>query len=128
MKDPIVLIPLLNVRDLERSLRFYEGALGFAVEARFEHEGALIWARLQRGGIELMLNRSPARIERGERPDARSYGDAVLCVRVEDVAPYHAALERAGASPGPIAREDYGLYEFLVRDPDGYELAFQAAA
>jgi len=119
------LTPLLNVEDPDRSLSFYVGVLGFSLEADFEHEGQRVWARLAHGPIQLMINRSPGRIARGARSDARSYDDVVLCARVEDAAAAHATLAEAGCEPGALRSEDYGMLEFTVRDPDGCELAFQ---
>ncbi len=119
------LIPLLNVEDAPRSIRFYSEVLGFSVENEFELEGVVVWARLSKGPVHLMINRSPGRVARGKRERPKSYDDVLLCLRVDDIHEVRGALVASGAEPGDIAAEDYGFYEFTVRDPDGYELAFQ---
>lgn len=118
------LTPLLNVEDLPRSLAFYRDQLGFEVEREFAHEGELVWAQVRSGPALIMLNRSPARVARGRRTDAESYDDAILFLGVADAPALREALVAKGLDPGPVRREDYGVHEFALRDPDGYELAF----
>ena len=116
---------LLNVEDVPRSLGFYRDVLGFTVEAEFATENELVWVRLSHGPVALMLNRSPSRKRRGSRSAADSYDDALLCIMVDDLDAVWQTLEAARAAPKPVETESYGLREFTVRDPDGYELAFQ---
>lgn len=115
---------LLNVRDAQASASFYR-TLGFAIAARYP-EGAnepLAWARLTAGDMQLMLNTSEAIARRPLRSDTESYDDVVLHVGVDDAASARAMLIAAGAQPGEIEAQMYGVDEFTVRDPDGYELA-----
>jgi catechol 2,3-dioxygenase-like lactoylglutathione lyase family enzyme len=114
--------PLLNVEDVQRSLDFYTSALGFELGNRWESEGKLMWARIKAGPVELMLN------GRGAGEDARrrarpGHHDVVLYIGVDDVVPLHARLLADGLAPGEIHDEEYGLRQFSLRDPDGYELA-----
>ena len=122
---PKQLVPLLNVADVARSLAFYIGHLGFTESNRYEDDGTPIWAALDYGDSSLMLNRPDHTLcdGRAARP---SYGDVVLYMMVEDAAALHESLRAAGLAPGPLTREDYGMLEFLVRDPDGYEIAVGA--
>jgi uncharacterized glyoxalase superfamily protein PhnB len=49
-------------------------------------------------------------------------------VYVDDVDALHEELARRGADLlGPPARRGYGMYDFRVRDPHGYVLAFGRA-
>ena len=118
------LTPLLNVTNAARSVSFYCEALGFEIDRRFEHDGKLVWAHLHRGAIQLMINASGERATRGERSGARTYDDVVLYFSVDDVHKLHEGLRSRGYAPGPVERQDYGLDEFTMRDPDGYELGF----
>jgi uncharacterized glyoxalase superfamily protein PhnB len=43
---------------------------------------------------------------------------------VEDVKALHHKLSAAGLSPSPVHTESYGVDEFYLKDPDGYQLAF----
>ena len=114
--------PLLNVADVEASLGFWHGLIGFDVTYRYEPDGRLMFAGLQSGEVKLMLN------GRGGDPAARRarphYTEAVFSFGVPSVHALVADLRGKGfAAPDPEA-EDYGLDEIVIRDPDGYEIAF----
>jgi uncharacterized glyoxalase superfamily protein PhnB len=117
------LTPLLNVDDAARSVSFYCDKLGFEVANRFENNGRLVWAHLSRGSIQMMINASCERATH-PRAGATTYDDVVLYFSVEDVHSLHRDLSAKRCTPGPIERQDYGLDEFTLRDPDGYELGF----
>jgi uncharacterized glyoxalase superfamily protein PhnB len=114
--------PLLNVADIEVSLAFWRDLIGFEVTTRFEYEGRLAFANLRSGDVELMLN------ARGGDPAPRQarphYTEAVIYLGVPSVHALVANLRGKGfAAPEP-ERQVYGLDEVVVRDPDGYEIAF----
>jgi uncharacterized glyoxalase superfamily protein PhnB len=118
------LVPLLNVEDAERSIAFYTGHLGFHVAQRYTAEGATAWAMLRHGAVKLMINRADSA---GPRQRA-GYSDAVLCLYVASARDCHAALQSAGAATSEVTLEPYGVEEFRLRDPDGYELAIVSPA
>jgi uncharacterized glyoxalase superfamily protein PhnB len=118
------LTPLLNVEDAGRSVSFYCDKLGFEVDNRFESNGTLVWAHISRGPIAMMINASSERTARGRRLEAKTYDDVVLYFSVEDARSLHRELIAKGCNPGLVERQDYGLDEFTLRDPDGYELGF----
>ena len=60
------LCPLIQVFDMNISLRFYWDLLGFEILEKSEGGG---WAWLRRDGAELMLNTSYDDGERPEKPD-----------------------------------------------------------
>jgi len=121
------LTPLLNVEDATRSVNFYCEMLGFEVDDRFEHDGTLVWAHLARGQIEIMINASSERAARGPRRETKTYDDVVLYFAIDDARSLHRELSAKGCRPGAVERQDYGLDEFTLRDPDGYELGFGSA-
>lgn len=116
------MIPLLNVEDADRSIAFYRDALGFEVVQTFEAEGATVWAMLTSGDTKLMINQ-PDHADSTTRRNAASYGDVVLYCHVESARDRHADLTARGITVGAITTEAYGMEEFLLRDPDGYEIA-----
>jgi uncharacterized glyoxalase superfamily protein PhnB len=116
------LVPLLNVADVEDSMAFYCEMLGFEVIDQAEADGVAIWAHLAAGESSLMLNR-PDEIDSEPRMERPSYSDVVLYLMVDDAPALYLELESRGVALGPLERQDYGLHEFQLRDPDGYEVA-----
>lgn len=116
------IIPLLNVEDADRSIAFYRDALGFEVVQTFEADGATAWAMLKSGETKLIINQ-PDNADSKARRNADSYGDVVLYFYVESARDRHADLTAQGVAVGDVTTEAYGMEEFLLRDPDGYEIA-----
>ncbi|KQT53643.1 glyoxalase [Methylobacterium sp. Leaf456] len=116
--------PELSVRDLDESLRFWCGLLGFAVAydrtaARFGY--------LTRGGAQIMLCQHNGRWDTGslERPYGRGVNFQIM---VDRLAPILTALDAARwplfEAPSEawyrIGPMEGGQRECLVQDPDGY--------
>jgi uncharacterized glyoxalase superfamily protein PhnB len=114
--------PLLNVADVEASLGFWRDLIGFDVTYRHEPDGRLLFASLQAGDVRLMLN------GRGGDPAGRKarphYTEAVFSFAVTSVHDLVQDLRAKGFDAPEPQAEDYGLDEIVIRDPDGYELAF----
>lgn len=116
------MIPLLNVEDAGRSIAFYRDVLGFEVVQTFEAAGATVWAMLVSGETKLMINQ-PDHADSKARRSAASYSGVVLYCHVESARDRHADLAARGVAVGDVTTEGYGMEEFLLRDPDGYEIA-----
>ena len=106
---------LLRPSDLERSVRFYEEALGLAVYREWG-EGRSRSVVFFLGGGLLEVSGSSA-----ERPS-----EAVrLFLQVRDL---RATRERLAERGVPIEQEPelkpWGLFEMVARDPDGLALVF----
>src|SRR5271170_5621678 len=54
-QNATVAVPLLMVSNIERSLAFYVGGLGFIFQKRWEPGGRLRWCWMSLGGAALML-------------------------------------------------------------------------
>ncbi len=108
------IVSLLNVVDVASSIAFYRDALGLALEKKFESEGRIRWARVSCDGVALMLNEHGE--ERAARTARHGHRDVVLYA-------LHAHLLAKGFAPGELNDEAYGLRQFQLRDPDGYEMA-----
>jgi catechol 2,3-dioxygenase-like lactoylglutathione lyase family enzyme len=125
------LVPELDVADLEASLAFYVGVLGFSVRYSRPEEQ---FAYLEREAAELMLEAAagPGRRFRTaplERPFGRGLNLQIAC---SDVAALYARITSAAAEvilpletrwyrAGVVER---GNRQFVVADPDGYLLRF----
>lgn len=123
------LVPELDVTNLEQSLAFWCGLLGFRIaytrpEAKF--------AYLERQGAQIMLCEINGEWTTGplEHPFGRGIN---FQIATDDIGPQLAALQQAG---WPLFREvrdswyrigatlESGSREFLVQDPDGYLVRF----
>ena len=116
------MVPLINVEDAPRSIRFYTETLPFRVVHQAEADGKAIWALLACDSIRLMINQ-PDGADSAARRSLGTYRDAVLYFHVADARTAHAALSAAGHAVSAVEIEAYGMEEFTLRDPDGYELA-----
>jgi catechol 2,3-dioxygenase-like lactoylglutathione lyase family enzyme len=125
------LIPELDVGDLARSLEFYVSLIGFAVLYEREEER---FAYLTLDHAHLMLEEAagPGRRFR-TAPLERPYGRGVnFQITVADAAALHERVLAAGFVPQmPIEerwyrrdRQEIGLRQFALADPDGYLLRF----
>lgn len=119
------LTPELYVTDLDTSLDFYCGLLGFEVDYDRPNER---FALLRRGDVSLMLEEPIGRTWLAgalERPFGRGMN---LQIMVEDVRALYAACERVGAAIFlPLETRAYqrrddtvSQTQFVVQDPDGY--------
>lgn len=126
------LVPELDVTDLEASLAFWCGLLGFEVAYARREAG---FAYIERGPLQIMLCELNGAWETAplERPFGRGIN---FQMQVPGVEPIVAALEGAGWPLfRPIEEKRYRVgsgwsacKEFLVQDPDGYLLRFAADA
>jgi len=122
MSRPVDLVPLLNVSSVERAIAFYE-ELGFEVDQKMETEGATTWANLRHaGGGGLMLNAKDI-ISPEERQSRPHYADTVFYLTFPSAREMHGRLKSRGVEVTDVVKQPYGIEEFYVRDPDGYEIA-----
>jgi catechol 2,3-dioxygenase-like lactoylglutathione lyase family enzyme len=127
-----LIVPELICSDLDESLAFYVGLLGFRIlydrpEDRF--------AYLDRGGAELMLEQTaPGPRMLARMPLEWPLGRGInLQTRVEDVGALHEVVIAAGAPIFLPLEErwyrrddtDVGVRQFVVEDPDGYLIRLQ---
>lgn len=126
---PARLVPELHCSDLERSLGFYVGLLGFAVLFQRPEER---FAYLDREGAEIMLEEPTGRTFL-TAPLEHPYGRGInFQIEVADVAALYAAVQ-ASAWRVVLELEDrwyrrdtraFGNRQFVIEDPDGYLLRF----
>ncbi len=128
---------------MEQSLRFYRDGLGLEVTDHIEEGGRTFWARLAKDSFSVMISTGNVRFmgdesheedhehdEHGQHiyhgPTSVVDGElnAVTFVYVEDAdAAYNEVKARGIVPEDAPSNKDYGLREFLVRDPDGYYYA-----
>jgi catechol 2,3-dioxygenase-like lactoylglutathione lyase family enzyme len=114
--------PVLHVAHVEASLRFYLDRLGFTSPWRFEEDGRVQVAQVDRQGCALILaDHWPEKIGKGlmfislnvEPPTPEAATAALDALRAE--------LESRGA---PVRDGSWGYRLLVVDDPDGNQLFF----
>jgi catechol 2,3-dioxygenase-like lactoylglutathione lyase family enzyme len=111
--------PQLLVDDLERSLAFYEGRLGFAREFTY----ADFYAGVARDGAVIHLKCAPKLAAERAHRAAGEHLDAYLIVT--GIRELHDEFTRRGAPVvKPLEERPWGMLDFYVEDPDGYVLCF----
>ena len=113
------LTPMLGVADVQQSINFYTEVLGFKLGDTSEHAGAICWAHLCHGETELMLT-EVANPEAGREGRRQTY----LYFYPDNVVALHSHLAVRGHSVQPLRVAFYGMKEFEMEDPDGYQLWF----
>ncbi|WP_243439014.1 VOC family protein [Fundidesulfovibrio soli] len=121
----------LMVEDVNRSIDFWVGLLGFSVAECVDAEhklyhgrmpGAdLIWAMFVSGPAAVMVNRRDS-LER-ELPlltGRPTGGTLTLYVVVEDLEGLHRRIQSIVPTIKEPETSFYGMREWYVRDPDGY--------
>lgn len=131
MPDAPVLVPELNVSDLDQSLSVYIDVLGFSCHITRPEER---FAYLVREGVHLMLEEAAGPGRRFHTaPLERPFGRGMnLQIKVVDVDALYASVQRAGLSVViPLEerwyrqdRTEAGNRQFVMADPDGYLLRF----
>lgn len=122
---------VLRVASLQRSLDFYRGVLGCAVERHQEAIG-LMQLRAGRSLIDLVPLDGKLGREGGAGPGSEGRNMDHLCLRVEpwDEAAILAHLRENGLSPGEVAQrfgaEGQGP-SIYVTDPDGNTVELKGA-
>ena len=119
------LCPLIQVFDIDASLRFYCGILGFEVVEKAAAGG---WAWLRNGNAELMLNTAYDDGERPERPDPErllSHEDTGLFIGCPDVDGAYDYLRGQGLDVSEPKIAWYGMKQMYLKDPDGFAICLQ---
>jgi catechol 2,3-dioxygenase-like lactoylglutathione lyase family enzyme len=110
-------IPRLPVADLEQTIAFYTGVLGFRIGVLYP-ENRPTFCILDRDNVSLGFF----------TPDALrgsvTIGSADLYLAVDDVRAVHEELKNSVTIEWGPEVYFYGRREFAVRDPDGYLLIF----
>jgi catechol 2,3-dioxygenase-like lactoylglutathione lyase family enzyme len=115
------LSPGFTVDDLDRSIRFYTEALGFAVKQRWERDGKLTGVMLVAGACEVALSQDDWAKGRGR---SKGVGMRLYAETAQDLDALAARMRSKGAAPVGPKVESWGARTLSVTDPDGFLITF----
>ena len=114
--------PVLHVRDVESSLRFYVDRLGFTSAWRYDENGRASVAQVDRQGCALILaDHWPEKVGKGLMFISLNVEPATREAAVAALDALRAELEARGA---PVKDGSWGYRLLVVDDPDGNQLYF----
>jgi uncharacterized glyoxalase superfamily protein PhnB len=128
MTDPPPQVPLQDMvtmlicDDVQESIRFYVGVLGFTVTKRMDDIGRSGWASVNHGRIQMMLA-SPHFEPQPQKVDGR-YPQAIYYFYPADVVALRDSMLAAGYEVSDLRVTFYGNKEFDMLDPSGHVLWF----
>lgn len=112
--------PMLSVTDINKSLEFYQAALGFK-RLNSEHElQEWKWALIKSGEVKLMLTQNGGPVH----PEGEHDFNTVFYFYPDDVVSLYEKLKKEGHPVTDLIVTFYGMKEFSLKDPDGHYLSF----
>ena len=129
--NPPAIVPELDVSDLDQSMEFYIGVLGFDILFRRDQER---FVYIEREGAHLIIEEADGPGRRFRTAELQKpFGRGVnLQIRTLNVAKLYEAVVKAGLEPLIEVETSWyrqadierGNRQFVVADPDGYLLRF----
>jgi len=114
--------PVLHVTDVEASLRFYVNQLGFTSPWRYDEDGKVYVAQVDRQGCALILAATwPEKIGKGLLFVSLNVEPSTRETATAAVDELRAELEAKGV---PVRDGSWGYRLLVVDDPDGNQLFF----
>jgi catechol 2,3-dioxygenase-like lactoylglutathione lyase family enzyme len=114
--------PVFHVTDVEASLRFYVGLLGYMSPWRYEEDGRARVAQVERQGCVLILADTwPEKIGKGLMFISLNVENETIEAEISALDALRAELEARGV---PVKEGWWGYRLLAVEDPDGNQLFF----
>lgn len=118
-------VPLLLIRSMDASLRFYVDGLGFQMTEQWKQDGKILWCWLQVGDVALMLQEVvPAEKYARELEGKAGLGVSLNFICRDALAFYHMVKDRGIATKRPFVGNR--MWVTSLKDPDGYDLHFES--
>ena len=120
--------PLMMVRNLRETIDFYSDVLGFTLTGTHPDGEEPFWASMSCGKASLMFSfvGEPHAHEEGEDPHSHEpeFNGVLYFDPSGSLEELHAKVKSKVATCGDIDEMPWGMKEFSVLDPNGYNLTF----
>jgi uncharacterized glyoxalase superfamily protein PhnB len=109
----------LTVKDLQKSLTYYQDTLGFVIERKLEREGVLRSVALKAGEVSISINQDDG-AKGWERIKGEGFSLRITTDQnIDELA--DRIKKRGGILDTEPADMPWGTRAFRFRDPDGYK-------
>ncbi len=118
--------PNLIVNDVNKTIEFYQNALGcFELVATDPKTGKFDWALMRCEDVEIMFQSKESLIDKiPELKNAKDAKSAIIYIEVENLEPlYNWVKDKVKVLVEPT-RTPYKMQEFVIEDCNGFILAF----
>lgn len=110
------MVPTLHVPNVAATAEWYQ-SIGFVLDGTHVDGGDMLWAQLRFGDSALMLNAGGVASSAARR-EVDHY------VHVDDLAEVYARVSPLAELVVAVHETEYGMREFIVRDPNRFWLTF----
>jgi len=118
-------VPFFCVSNIEESVRYYVGGLGFEMTKKWVDEGKLRWCWLEHGRAALMLQEFWREGRHANVPEGKLGEGVSICFICEDaLAIYREVKSRGIQASRPFVGN--GMWVTSLSDPDGYRIEFES--
>jgi lactoylglutathione lyase len=118
-------VPFFRVSNVEESVRYYVGGLGFEMTKKWIDEGKLRWCWLQLGGAALMLQEFRKEGHDSWVPEGKlGQGVSIYFICEDALAIYREVTLRGIKASRPFVGN--GMWVTSLSDPDGYKIDFES--
>lgn len=111
--------PLLESNDLQGTVHFYTGILGFTLAGKLENNNEINWCSLNRDGVYIMFSKPNSIIKHNSIILSGS-----LYFYITDVDEYWQQVKDKAEIVYGLQNFEYGMREFAIKDNNGYVLNF----
>lgn len=111
----------LTVKDLAKSLAWYQDVLGFSIERKIEHEGKLRGIVLKAGDVRLSINQDDG-AKGWDRVKGEGFSLRITTDQnIDEIA--NRIKEHGGKLDSEPADMPWGARLFRLKDPDGFKIS-----
>lgn len=114
----------LTVKDLEKSLDWYQRVVGFTVADRYEKDGKLVGVSIKAGSVEFFLGQDDGAKGWDRVKGAGMSLQLVTAQRVDEIAQH--IRDAGGTLKSEPADMPWGARLFRIEDPDGFTLVISS--